>query len=109
MQASTYMKYVQEVTQIGDVENPTDEALEASENKMFSLASLLKTIGTVGSTHSRWHSQYSNTTDCHCHGYLCRNHGPIATHSRTYRQGHSRKQAYRYILSLFLSAFAYFA
>jgi hypothetical protein len=41
------MKYVLEVAQIGDAENPTDEALEASEAKMFSLAALLKTIGTV--------------------------------------------------------------
>jgi hypothetical protein len=46
-QSNTYMKYVHEVTQIGDAENPTDEALEASEAKMFSLAALLKTIGTV--------------------------------------------------------------
>jgi hypothetical protein len=43
------MKYVHEVAQMGDAENPTDEALEASETKMFSLAALLKTIGTVSS------------------------------------------------------------
>lgn len=47
-----------EIAQMGESENPTDEALEASENKMFSLAALLKTIGTV--RHSRWINDISD-------------------------------------------------
>jgi len=42
------MRYIQEVIQVEAVEEPSNEVLEASENKMFTLASLLKTIGTVG-------------------------------------------------------------
>lgn len=41
------MKYLHEIAQMGDNESPTEGELEASENKMFSLAALLKTIGTV--------------------------------------------------------------
>ena len=45
--ANTYMRYVQEVIQLEGAEEPSDSALEASENKMFTLAALLKTTGTV--------------------------------------------------------------
>lgn len=45
--ATTYMRYVQEVIQLEGAEEPSDSALEASENKMFTLAALLKTIGTI--------------------------------------------------------------
>jgi hypothetical protein len=41
------MRYIQEIIQMEGTEEPTNDALEASENKMFTLAALLKTIGTV--------------------------------------------------------------
>lgn len=44
------MRYIQEIIQLEGTEEPSGDALEASENKMFTLAALLKTIGTVSST-----------------------------------------------------------
>jgi hypothetical protein len=41
------MRYVQEVIQFEDQEDPSTESLEANEAKMFALAAVLKTIGTV--------------------------------------------------------------
>lgn len=48
-QATTYMRYVQEVIQFEEKEDPSAESLEANETKMFTLAAILKTIGTVRS------------------------------------------------------------
>ncbi|KAG8804908.1 hypothetical protein FRC17_005833 [Serendipita sp. 399] len=45
--ANTYMRYVQEVIQLEGAEGPSNENLEATENKMYALAALLKTIGTI--------------------------------------------------------------
>ncbi|PVF92855.1 ARM repeat-containing protein [Serendipita vermifera] len=42
---TSYMRNMQEVIQLENAEN--EAALEASENKMFTLAALLKTIGTI--------------------------------------------------------------
>ncbi|KAG8837524.1 hypothetical protein FRB91_008072, partial [Serendipita sp. 411] len=45
--ANTYMRYVQDVINLEGAEEPSSDAVEASENKMYALAALLKTIGTI--------------------------------------------------------------
>jgi hypothetical protein len=86
------MRNMQEVIQLESTDNET--ALEASENKMFTLAALLKTIGTVCAVHCIVNLA-QRSKDCHCHGWIFRDYLSIAANLNPYHPNNSSTFCYR--------------